>query len=350
MRLLQRADDGGLSLTNDLGDDGIPRRYAILSHTWIHGEEVTFNDFIGGAGREKAGYKKIRFCGEQAARDGIRFFWIDTCCIDKSNHVELQYAVNSMFRYYRNAAKCYVYLPDVSQQPSDSDQTLPHPWESAFLRSRWFTRGWTLQELLAPKNVEFFSENDEHLGSKMSLERQIREATGIPVKALRGETPLSEFSVVERISWAEKRETKYPEDKAYSLLGLLGVFMPLNYGEGEGNAFRRLRNEIKSATQGKLRSICVIRESLTEQGMNAMSSPSRSVSLMSPKQRTSSRESQSLPRCTVSWAVMAAAIAALPSSTASGESEKPNSQFPTQRSTETATLPCSGSMSRTKIR
>jgi hypothetical protein len=111
-----------------------------------------------------------------------------------------------MFRWYQNATKCYVYLSDVSRPPFDTDDKSNEPWESTFRKSRWFTRGWTLQELIAPASVEFFSEEGEILGNKASLEGLICEITGIPVKALRGGS-LSDFSVTERMSWSEKRET-----------------------------------------------------------------------------------------------------------------------------------------------
>ena len=113
MRLLQCNSAGQLSLTKDLIGDDIPK-YAILSHTWgADTEEVAFRDLMDGTGKSKAGYDKIRFCGEQARRDGLKYFWVDTCCIDKSNNTELSRAINSMFCWYRNAAKCYVYLSDV---------------------------------------------------------------------------------------------------------------------------------------------------------------------------------------------------------------------------------------------
>jgi hypothetical protein len=246
MRLLQRNNGGELSLTGDFFNN-IPR-YAILSHTWgPFTEEVTFRDIIDGTGKSKASYEKIRFCGEEASRDGLQYFWVDTCCIDKSNAVELQKAINSMFRWYRNAAKCYVYLSDVSRPAFDTND-IGHqpPWELAFRKSRWFTRAWTLQELIAPASVEFFSKEGDRIGNKKSLERHIHEITGIPVKALQG-APLSDFSVEERMSWAEKRKTIYEEDMAYSLLGIFGVFMPLIYGEGEEHALRRLRREIDAS-------------------------------------------------------------------------------------------------------
>jgi hypothetical protein len=157
MRLLQHKDAGQLSPTKDFVGDNIPE-YAILSHTWgADFEEVTLKDLTDGTGTDKAGYNKIRFCGEQARRDGLQYFWVDTCCIDKSNNTELSEAINSMFRWYRNATKCYVYLSDVSiKKRKASSQLSEFTWESAFRASRWFTRGWTLQELLAPSSVEFF--------------------------------------------------------------------------------------------------------------------------------------------------------------------------------------------------
>jgi hypothetical protein len=206
---------------------------------------------IDDTGTSKPGYDKIRFCGEQARRDDLQYFWIDTCCIDKSSSNELQEAINSMFLWYRNVAKCYVYLSDVSRPALGADDKPSRPWESSFRKSRWFTRGWTLQELVSPALVEFFSKEGEQLGNKRSLERHIHEVTGIPVKALRG-SPLSDFSVPERMSWAETRDTTRKEDKVYSLLGIFDVHMPLIYGEGREKAFKRLREEIDRASKGKL--------------------------------------------------------------------------------------------------
>ncbi|OCK72907.1 hypothetical protein K432DRAFT_260321, partial [Lepidopterella palustris CBS 459.81] len=239
MRLLQRRDDGEFSLIEFVGDT-IPR-YAILSHTWgADEEEVTFKDLVEGTGKSKAGYKKIRFCGAQAALDGLQFSWVDTCCIDKSSSAELSEAINSMFRWYQNAAKCYVYLSDVAiGGPIEIGM-----WKSAFRQSRWFTRGWTLQELIAPTSVEFFSVEEERIGDKKSLEQTLHEITGITVQALQGSL-LSRFSVDERMSWAAKRETKREEDAAYSLLGIFDIHMPLIYGEGRKKAFIRLQKEIK---------------------------------------------------------------------------------------------------------
>ena len=122
MRLLKRNNTDEFSLTKDLINEDMIPRYAILSHTWgADTEEVSFKDMMDGTSMRKPGYDKIRFCGEQARCDDLQYFWIDTCCIDKSNSTELQEAINSMFRWYRNAAKCYVYLTDVSRPTLDAD-------------------------------------------------------------------------------------------------------------------------------------------------------------------------------------------------------------------------------------
>src|SRR5262245_61684943 len=134
MRLLQRSSTGEFSLTKDLVDDNTIPPYAILSHTWgADTEEITFKDLTNGSGKDKPSYEKIQFCGGQARRDDLQYFWIDTCCIDKSNHVELQEAINSMFRWYQNATKCYVYLSDVStSKRKANDEFSEFTWEPAF--------------------------------------------------------------------------------------------------------------------------------------------------------------------------------------------------------------------------
>jgi len=244
MRLLYYDDAGKIRVTEDLSNRNIPQ-YAILSHTW-GAEEVLLAKLKDGTDENKAGYSKIKFCGDQARLDGLKYFWVDTCCIDKPNNTELQEAINSMFRWYRHAAKCYVYLTDVlTSTPEDRSG-----WEPAFRGSRWFTRGWTLQELIAPKSVEFFSKEGVRLGDKNTLERHIHEITGIPVEVLRNGL-LSDVSVSDRMAWIEKRDTTREEDKAYSLLGLFDIHMPLIYGEGEQSAFRRLREEISRASRSQ---------------------------------------------------------------------------------------------------
>ena len=157
MRLLKYEDDGRLTITS-FDDNAIPR-YAILSHTWwADAEEVTFADVAEGDNKHKSGYKKIRFCGNQAHQDGLQYFWVDTCCIDKLDQAELSLSIQSMFRWYQNATKCYVYLSDVSTKKRKANIiSTEFTWEPAFRSSRWFKRGWTLQELVAPSIVEFFS-------------------------------------------------------------------------------------------------------------------------------------------------------------------------------------------------
>jgi hypothetical protein len=242
MRLLELKDNGDFGLTKDILHNAQP--YAILSHTWGgDDEEVTYQDMIRGTGKTKVGYKKIQFCIEQAARDGLRHCWVDTCCINKADSTELTEAINSMFRWYRTAVKCYVYLSDVSTNGRDLADTI---WQPTFRSSRWFTRGWTLQELIAPSTVEFFCSNGHLLGDKSSLEQPLCEITGIALPALRG-SPLFTFSIQERFSWAQYRQTKREEDKVYSLLGIFDIYMPLIYGEGRENASRRLQEAISSA-------------------------------------------------------------------------------------------------------
>ncbi|RYP65604.1 hypothetical protein DL771_008212 [Monosporascus sp. 5C6A] len=228
--------------------DRIPR-YAILSHRWGM-EEVTFKDLMDGTGPSKQGYDKIRFCSDQAGRDGLDHFWVDTCCIDKSSSAELTEAINSMFQWYRNAAKCYVYLDDVSKSAlKTGNKPNYQPWEPDLRKSKWFTRGWTLQELLAPASVKFFSRKGARLGNKRSLELPISDITGIPLKVLRG-SPLLDCSVPERMAWAKSRQTTRDKNKAYSLLGIFDVQMPLIYGEGRDKAFKRLKGEIDKAVKG----------------------------------------------------------------------------------------------------
>jgi hypothetical protein len=252
MRLLYTADNGRLAWTDDLVGEQIPP-YAILSHTW-EGQEVAYKDLQNYRdirdvdARLKGGYQKIFFCGAQAKRDGLDYFWVDTCCIDKANNTELSEAINSMFCWYQNAEKCYVYLSDVEYSTSNGDKESSRRWKPAFRQSRWFTRGWTLQELLAPASVAFYSKEEELLGNKQSLKDTIHEITGIPSDALTGKQ-MSEFSVAERFSWAEKRQTTRVEDGAYCLFGMFGCHLPLIYGEGREKALNRLKKEIEVASE-----------------------------------------------------------------------------------------------------
>ena len=251
MRLLEVLPNGSFRLTKKFLDNAIPR-YAILSHRWENeSQEVTFEDMVEGSGQGKAGYKKLKFCGEQATRDGLQYFWIDSCCIKKSSDAELSESLNSMFRWYYRAEKCYVYLSDVStKKRKRGDDNIKNTWEQAFRESEWFTRGWTLQELLAPRSLQFFSKDGSQIGDKQSLEQQIYERTGIPFSALRG-SALSQFSISQKFDWAKDRRTTREEDWAYSLLGIFEVSMPVIYGEGRTNAVIRLRKVIDDAFKDK---------------------------------------------------------------------------------------------------
>jgi Heterokaryon incompatibility protein (HET) len=255
MRLLESQSNGGFRLTGRIADDDISRYpYAILSHTWgPDSEEVILEDLADGSAKDKTGYRKIQFCGEQATKDGLRYFWVDSCCIKKSSDAELSESINSMFRWYQRAAKCYVYLWDVSTTKQNTgDEKFQDTWGQAFRESRWFTRGWTLQELFAPTSVEFFSKEGSRLGDKRSLEQLIHEITEIPILALRGPV-VSQFSADQKLEWAKYRKTTREEDWAYSLLGICGIAMPVLYGEGRTNAVRRLRKEIDDASKDKER-------------------------------------------------------------------------------------------------
>lgn len=243
------------------------------------------------------GYAKIKRCCEQAKQDGYSWAWVDTCCIDKRSSAELSEAINSMYRYYWNASKCYAYLSDVSATGSvpmepnvelDADisrrkrrwRNMPfrnlkadasarrpsllriptslqspdrtpcsYPEEEVPITcSRWFERGWTLQELLAPVVVEFYDKHWIFLGTKSSLANKIQEITGISVRYILDRSSISTASIGLRFSWASNRRTTRDEDIAYCLLGIVGVNMPLLYGEGR-RAFRRLQVELLKQTR-----------------------------------------------------------------------------------------------------
>ena len=198
------------------------------------------------------GYMKIKACCALAASRGFKYVWIDTCCIDKTSSAELSEAINSMYRWYRNAGICYAYLVDVwiGEKRVDSrkvarDLKEYSPWVvtelwNMFRKSRWFTRGWTLQELLAPSSVYFLDKKWRFLGDKVSLKKELSSITGIQQNHMFEHTSAS---AAQKMSWASGRKTTRLEDTAYSLMGLFDVNMPLLYGEGS-NAFTRLQHEI----------------------------------------------------------------------------------------------------------
>ncbi|KAK3658796.1 hypothetical protein LTR56_001667 [Elasticomyces elasticus] len=221
----------------------VDQSYAILSHTWTLGmEEVSYKDVCENTHRTKASWLKITGACRQAKKDGIAFLWVDTCCIDKSNNSELGEAINSMFAWYQGAAVCYVHMADVSMSSAWWDDREPlrskelASWKAAgyvrFSHSRWFHRGWTLQEMLAPKFVRFYAQDWDFLGALYPLRHTVSYITGVPVDILGHQKPLSDCSIAQRLSWAAGRQVSKVEDNAYSLLGILGVPLSLNYGEG----------------------------------------------------------------------------------------------------------------------
>jgi hypothetical protein len=213
--------------------DGLkPPPYAILSHRWGD-EEVTYDEVQELSCRNKKGYQKVKWCGTRAKEDGYDYFWVDTCCINKTNNTEYAEAINSMFRWYKAAEICYAYLPDVNG---------PHGKE--FEDSEWFERGWTLQELVASRTVRFYDSQSRYLGDKESLGYRLAHITKVHQDVLRDSTKIFDYSIAERMSWMAKRITTRIEDMAYSMLGIFGIDdMPMMYGQGE-TAFRRLQERI----------------------------------------------------------------------------------------------------------
>ncbi|KAF4852522.1 Vegetative incompatibility protein HET-E-1 [Colletotrichum siamense] len=217
-------------------------KYAILSHTWRGEEEVSLQEWMkweeGDTNQKikieaKSGFKKIKSACRLALSDGHQYIWVDTNCIDKKSSAELSEAINSMFSWYRGSEICYAFLEDFPGDTLTKDIS----------RCRWFTRGWTLQELLAPERLEFFDATWQSCGTKFSLCEKLSKATGIDAKTFREPTSIGLTCVARKMSWASSRETTRVEDMAYCLLGLFDISMPLLYGEGI-HAFRRLQEEI----------------------------------------------------------------------------------------------------------
>ncbi|KAI2602816.1 HET-domain-containing protein [Hypoxylon sp. NC1633] len=243
MRLLNAHN---LELVEFAGRD-VPE-YSILSHTWGK-EEVTFEDLSGrgnGDFRRKLGFAKIEGCRRQTLDGRYEWFWVDTCCIDKYSSAELTEALNSMYSWYHRAAICYAYLSDVTGlSGSDDEWNALELKDSAFRNSRWFRRGWTLQELLAPRLIFFYDASWNYIDDRLGLSSLISEITAIGIDYIREpHAHIPSASTALKLSWASRRETLREEDIAYCLLGLMGVNMPLLYGEGGIKAFQRLQNEI----------------------------------------------------------------------------------------------------------
>ena len=219
--------------------------YAILSHCWDSSGEQTFQEIQSIARRcamlrlspRRFVAKKIRRFCELAEENGYRWAWCDTCCIDKTSSADLSEAINSMFRYYSLAQVCYAYLADVSRGCTLDDAT------GEFYYSRWHARGWTLQELVAPRVVVFLAADWSTLATKTEIATVLQDISGVPMSVLTFEQDMADMGVARRLSWAGSRSTTRPEDEAYCLMGFFGINMPVLYGEGT-RAFYRLQEEI----------------------------------------------------------------------------------------------------------
>lgn len=226
-------------------------QYAVLSHKWADspGKEISFQDFHDAAKVDKSkldkpeklpahetayGVAKIAWTASVARERKLDYIWIDTCCIDKTNSAELSEAINSMFKWYRLAVECYVYLPDVSWEGNEASK-------AQFRESVWFQRGWTLQELLAPREARFYDREWKFIDTKTHLSAEIGAATNIDLTYLRDD--FRSASIATKMSWASRRKTTKPEDQAYCLLGIFNISMDARYGEGE-KAFIRLQKEL----------------------------------------------------------------------------------------------------------
>lgn len=260
--------------------------YAILSHTWGE-DEVSFQDLqaLSDETKLKKGYNKILSACAQALEDDIRHVWIDTCCIDKTSSAELTESINSMYRWYYSADICYAYLHDANplSESSDLEQTdwnrdgRPHVKERIYhmikrsiQHCRWFTRGWTLQELIAPREVVFFGPGWKRIANKSSITDLLSNLTKIERKVLESRNSIAEVSVSRKMSWAARRKTTRIEDRAYSLLGLFNVNIPLLYGEAE-KAFVRLQEEIIRTSVDHSIFLCHPRDPFLEASLLAFS-------------------------------------------------------------------------------
>lgn len=246
MRLLQiEGDPWGddpldITLCERIGTDIPP--YMILSHRWRE-DEVLFTDMFKAdrsIARERKGWAKLEASCRVALQLGLQYGWLDTCCIDKSSSAELSEAINSMYTYYARSSICFAYLDDVEDHQEN---------DKSFQGSCWFTRGWTLQELIAPREVYFYSKGWKSIGSKSSMCGMVAEASSVPAELLLDPDRLDEYNVSQKMTFAAYRETTREEDESYSLMGIFGVNMPPLYGEGRERAFRRLQIEIMQQSQ-----------------------------------------------------------------------------------------------------
>ncbi|KAK1519196.1 hypothetical protein CPAR01_15634 [Colletotrichum paranaense] len=228
--------------------------YAVLSHLWEH-DEVLFQD-MGDLSRaaRRGGFLKIQLACAAAERQGLGHIWIDTCCVDKDSEAERNEAVEFSFRIFKSAAVCIAYLSDVRSESAMLaeytsvadpflDNNLEGKFRHTFKRSRWFTRSWTLPELVAPPGLLFYSHGWELIGTRSQLREHLFDITGVDTFVLQG-GDLAKVSVARKMFWATSRNAYRLEDIAYSLAGLFGVEMIPIYGEGNVRAFLRLQEHI----------------------------------------------------------------------------------------------------------
>ena len=211
--------------------------YAILSHAWGEDlDEVSFQemalDDLSPSTTKKPGFEKIaKTCKLARTAHGLKYTWVDTCCIDKTSSAELSEAINSMFAWYEQADVCFAFLSDLSPDSHSLEDCI------------WFKRGWTLQELIAPREVIFLDKFWAKRGSKRANKHEIAKISGVAAGILDRTLALVDIPVAVRMSWAAQRKTTREEDLAYCLLGIFDVNMPMLYGEGR-KAFFRLQEEI----------------------------------------------------------------------------------------------------------
>ncbi|KJA19370.1 hypothetical protein HYPSUDRAFT_1095940, partial [Hypholoma sublateritium FD-334 SS-4] len=222
--------------------------YAILSHTWISSGEITYSEWRNPTApldKHSPGYDKLaQFC-KVAAKRGLRLGWMDTVCINKESSTELDESIRSMFKWYRRADVCIAYLAETITL-DDVKQ------------DKWFTRGWTLQELLAPKFIKFFSKSWIALSDNPNLSDTSRtspllyalsNASGLSMEELSSYPHIGRHPIWRKMQWAANRKVTRGEDTAYSLMGIFDISMPIGYGEGAEHAFLRLVKEILNSKQ-----------------------------------------------------------------------------------------------------
>lgn len=220
--------------------------YVILSHRW-ESEEITYGNILqnpisdeDSPTRQLGGFSKVKGTCKLASEDGYSWVWIDSCCIDKESSADVDKAINSMWAYYAKSNICYVYMADIPDTQAG--------WSKSFRNSAWFTRGWTLQELIAPVYIEFYAADWSLIGTKFERFEEIAEITTVDRDLLAQNKSIDGYTTAERFSWAAHRQVTQEEDEAYSLLGLFHIHMPMLYGEGRSRAFARLQEAIYLST------------------------------------------------------------------------------------------------------